>query len=106
MRQAWAEMMDVLAVALDIPETMPFGEWLSRVCQWPVAADNTADGANPAHLLVAFLEENFLRLSCGGLLMATSKARQHSPTLAKLGAVTTETTRMFVRRWKDIGFLV
>ncbi|KAK4235914.1 hypothetical protein C8A03DRAFT_36206 [Achaetomium macrosporum] len=104
-RQAWTDMMDVLAAALDIPGTLPFGEWMRRVREWPVAADNTADGANPAYLLAAFLDDNFVRMSCGGLLMATAKARQHSPTLARLGAVTDETARLFVKKWRDIGFL-
>ncbi|RWA04575.1 hypothetical protein EKO27_g10531 [Xylaria grammica] len=84
-RQPWDHMIATLARALDITDVLPFDEWARRVHQWPMKADNAADGANPAYLLVDFFDENFTRMSCGGLLMSTVKAREHSPTLTRVG---------------------
>lgn len=104
-RQPWTDMIATLAEALDIPDVIPFGEWVRRVREWPVKADNGADGANPAYLLTDFLDDNFTRMSCGGLLMGTTNAREHSPTLSNVGPVTEATTRLYVSKWRDIGFL-
>lgn len=104
-RQPWADMIPTLADALDIADVIPFGEWVRRVREWPVKADNGADGANPAFLLTDFLDENFTRISCGGLLMGTANAREHSPTLARVGPVSSATTRLYVSKWIEMGFL-
>lgn len=104
-RQPWADMIATLAGALDIPDVIPFGEWVRRVREWPVKADNGADGANPAYLLTDFLDDNFTRMSCGGLLMGTANAREHSPTLARVGPVSEATTGLYVSKWREMGFL-
>lgn len=52
-----------------------------------------------------FLDANFIRMSCGGLLMGTARAREHSPMLAALGPVSERLIRLFVQSWKDMGFL-
>lgn len=104
-RQSWADMIATLAKALDIPDVIPFGEWVRRVREWPVKADNGAEGANPAYLLTEFLDDNFTRMSCGGLLMGTANAREHSSTLANVGPVTETTTRLYVSKWREMGFL-
>lgn len=104
-RQPWADMIATLAEVLDIPEVIPFGEWVRRVREWPVKSDNGADGANPAYLLTDFLDDNFTRMSCGGLLMGTANAREHSPTLARVGPVSEATTRLYVSKWREMGFM-
>ncbi|TGJ84467.1 hypothetical protein E0Z10_g4327 [Xylaria hypoxylon] len=104
-RQPWDHMIATLARALNITAVLPFDEWVRRVRQWPIKADNVADGANPAYLLADFLDDNFTRMSCGGLLMSTVKAREHSPTLARVGPVSEDTARLFVSKWRDAGFL-
>lgn len=104
-RQPWADMIATLADALHIPDVIPFKEWVRRVREWPVKADNGADGANPAYLLTDFLDDNFTRMSCGGLLMGTANAREHSPTLARVGPVSEATTRLYVSKWREMGFL-
>ncbi|KAF2134747.1 putative polyketide synthase [Dothidotthia symphoricarpi CBS 119687] len=108
-RQPWADVIAVLADALHIPQDttgiIPLHEWLRRVREWPRAEDNAPDGANPAHLLVDFLEDNFVRMSCGGLLMGTAKARAHSETLAGVGPVGEGLVRAFVAGWREGGFL-
>lgn len=105
-RQPWTDVLGVLADALSISrDTVPLKEWLKRVREWPKKEDNGPEGKNPAHLLVDFLDEHFVRMSCGGLLMGTRKAREHSQTLAKTGMVSENLIRLYVRSWKAMGFL-
>ncbi|KAI0180678.1 putative polyketide synthase [Hypoxylon sp. FL1284] len=104
-RQPWKHMTATLAAALDIPATIPLGEWVRRVREWPVSSDNSADGGNPAYLLTDFLEDNFTRMSCGGLLMGTANAREHSPTLTRVGPVTEDIARLFLSKWRAMGLL-
>ncbi|KAI0439984.1 putative polyketide synthase [Xylaria telfairii] len=104
-RQPWDEMLSMLSEALDVPTIIPFADWVCRVREWPIKEDNTADGGNPAFLLVDFLDANFIRMSCGGLLMSTAKARGHSPTLTRVGPVSKDCVRAFVNSWKNAGFL-
>ncbi|KAI1860396.1 uncharacterized protein JN550_011548 [Neoarthrinium moseri] len=112
-RQAWSDTLATLIDALRISgaedncelSKIPFQEWLERVRSWPRSEDNGPQGANPGFMLVDFLKDNFVRISCGGLLMATAKAREHSPTMARLGPVSDELIRSYVQSWKESGFL-
>lgn len=104
-RQPWDHIISVLANALNIPAVIPFDEWVRRVREWPTKSDNGADGANPSYLLADFLDDNFMRMSCGGLLMDTANARKHSPTLAKVGPVSDNTIRLFLKNWVEMGLL-
>ncbi|KAL3433416.1 hypothetical protein BDV09DRAFT_171928 [Aspergillus tetrazonus] len=105
-RQPWKEMNVVLADALHIPRSniIPFEKWIQRVKDYPRQVEG-AEGDNPAILLVDFLDNNFIRMSCGGLLLETKKSREHSKTLANLGPVSAETARLFIKSWIDMGFL-
>ncbi|KAL9083514.1 MAG: hypothetical protein Q9165_008495 [Trypethelium subeluteriae] len=102
-RQPWNEMIPVLANALAIPKSniIPFADWIARVRQSTEVSKND----NPAYYLLEFLEDNFLRMSCGGLLLDTRKAQEHSPTLRKVQPVSEEVARRFVQAWKDMRFL-
>ncbi|KAI6085568.1 hypothetical protein F4821DRAFT_149184 [Hypoxylon rubiginosum] len=105
-RQPWKEMIPVLADALDIsPQgVVPFEDWVQRVRDHPRQVEGP-EGENPAFLLIDFLDDNFLRMSCGGLLLDTIKVREHSKTLANAGPVNGQVTRQFIQSWKDMGFL-
>jgi len=102
-RQPWRKMIPVLADALDIPlaNAIPFVDWVERVRHFPALAELD----NPAAKLIDFLDENFVRMSCGGLLLDTAKTREHSKTLAAVGPVSDEVARKFVQAWKDMRFL-
>ncbi|KFZ17736.1 hypothetical protein V502_04427 [Pseudogymnoascus sp. VKM F-4520 (FW-2644)] len=102
-RQQWRDMIPVLADALDIPisNAIPFHEWVQRVRDFPKLVEQN----NPAALLIDFLDDNFIRMSCGGLLLDTSKSREHSRTLATVGPVTPDVAKKFVQSWKDMRFL-
>ncbi|MCJ1378978.1 hypothetical protein MMC17_002077 [Xylographa soralifera] len=102
-RQQWQDMLPVLADVLDIPRDniIPFEEWVDLVRNSP----DVVEKDNPASKLIDFLDSNFLRMSCGGLLLETTKAREHSKTLRAVGPVSADVTRKFVEYWKKTGFL-
>lgn len=95
-------MIAILADALDIPRSkvIPSDEWFRRVRTFP-----GSELDNPAFRLIEFLEENFTRMSCGGLLLDTTKAREHSKTLANVGPVADHLARKYIEAWKATGFL-
>ncbi|KAF4454629.1 Conidial yellow pigment biosynthesis polyketide synthase [Fusarium austroafricanum] len=101
--QSWKDMSLVLAGALDIaPEDiLPFREWLRRVSRSPLA-----EKENPAAHIIDFLDRNFERMSCGGLILDTAKAQEHSKTMSGLGAVSAEVAQKYIKSWKETGFLV
>ncbi|KAL8784611.1 MAG: hypothetical protein Q9213_003866 [Squamulea squamosa] len=105
-RQPWKEAIPVIADELDIPHQniIPFVEWVKRVRDHPRVVEGP-EGENPAYLLIDFLEDNFLRMSCGGLLLDTAKARNHSKTLRELGPVNEGVMRSFMASWKRMGVL-
>ncbi|GLA17560.1 type I Iterative Polyketide synthase (PKS) [Aspergillus niger] len=102
-RQSWDEMVPVLIDALGIPaqNVIPFADWVCRVRAFP----GQVEWDNPAALLIDFLDDHFLRMSCGGLLLDTKRACEHSPTLAAVGPVTAELARKYIQSWKEMGFL-
>ncbi|KAL8827073.1 MAG: hypothetical protein Q9170_007158 [Blastenia crenularia] len=101
--QPWKEMISVLAEEMDIPEAniIPFDEWIKRVRRSPMNMDTD----NPAARLLGFLDDNFERMSCGGLILDTGKTKEHSSTLREQGPVGMEVARGYVRKWKEMGFL-
>jgi nucleoside-diphosphate-sugar epimerase len=102
-RQPWGEMVGVLASALDVRRAniIPFNEWIGRVRQFP----GSADFHNPAAKLIDFLDTQFVRMSCGGLILDTAKSTEHSETLRNQRPVSCELVRKYIRAWKDIRFL-
>jgi hypothetical protein len=101
-RQPWREMITVLSDALDIPQAnvIPYGEWLQRVRQCSLGASK-----NPAVQLADFFETDFLRMSCGGMILDTTHSREHSVTLGDLGPIDRELVMKYIQAWKDSGFL-
>lgn len=96
--QPWRKTNAILADALKIPNLIPFEEWVERVRSAP-------QRNNPASTLLDFLDSNYLRMSCGGLVLDTKKTLEHSKTLAAVGPVSEEVVRKYIHIWKEIGFL-
>lgn len=96
-------MIPILADNLGIPRsnTIPFTEWVQRVREFP----NERKEENPAIQLIGFLDDHFIRMSCGGLVLDTKKARSHSTTLANVGLISAELVRKYIESWKESGFL-
>lgn len=97
--QSWQAMLPVLARALSIPpaNVIPFSDWIERVRQCPA----TAPQGNPAKLLIDFIEQDFIRMSCGGLVLDTKLAREHSPTLRAVGPVIDEVAARYAKMWRE-----
>ncbi|KAL7623783.1 fusarubin cluster-polyketide synthase [Parahypoxylon ruwenzoriense] len=96
--QPWSEMNNILADALKIKDLIPFEEWVERVRAAP-------QRNNPASTLLEFLDSNYLRMSCGGLVLDVKKTLEHSKTLSAVGPVSEEVARKYIHIWKEIGFL-
>lgn len=96
-------MGGVLAPELGIPQRniFPFGEWVRRVRHFVGSVERD----NPAFKLIDFLEGSFERMSCGGLLLDTEKARRRSETLAGVGPVADDVARRYIHYWRDTEFL-
>jgi nucleoside-diphosphate-sugar epimerase len=101
-RQPWRPMVNLWADALDIPSSniVSFPRWLELV-----RAYQGKPVENPAIKLVDFLENEFIRMSCGGLLLDTQKSVSHSVTLSKVGPVSDEVARLYIDAWKQTGWL-
>ncbi|RAK72395.1 uncharacterized protein BO72DRAFT_500986 [Aspergillus fijiensis CBS 313.89] len=104
-RQRWENIMPVLADELHLPQTniIPFSEWVQRVREYSRHAGSERE--NPAIMLVDFLDENFLRISCGGLLLETRRCREHSKTLADMDPVSEDVTGLYIKNWRAMEFL-
>lgn len=96
--QTWKQMNTTLADALGIPTLVPFGEWVERVKTAP-------QRNNPAATLLDFLDSNYLRMSCGGLVLDVKHTLEHSKTLSAVGPVSEEVVRKYIHIWKEIGFI-
>ena len=94
--QPWRELNAVLADALHM-DIIPWTEWIERV--------RAARQNNPAALLLDFFDSNYLRMSCGGLILDVTKAVEHSTTLSRVGAVSDDVVRKYIRAWKEVGWL-
>jgi thioester reductase-like protein len=102
-RQPWSDVLSLLSAELGIPSenVVDYEEWLGRVRGLP----REKDVDNPAKKVMKFLEDDFLRMACGGLVLDTNKAVKTSETLGHAKPVSEELVRKYVRTWKEVGFL-
>jgi thioester reductase-like protein len=100
--QPWKEMSPVLARAIGIPSDgiVPYRHWLRRITRSPLQ-----ESENPAIRIVHWLDSDYERMSCGGLILDTTKTKEHSKTMASLGPVSPAVVEGYVRAWKEMGFL-
>ncbi|KAG2419399.1 hypothetical protein HFD88_004195 [Aspergillus terreus] len=100
-RQPWDEILATLADALGLEasQVVPFAEWTQRVRQFGNEPEN------PAVRIIDFLETNFERMSCGGLVLDTTHSLEHSATLRHREPVPMELVRKYIRAWQEMGFL-
>ncbi|UPX17606.1 uncharacterized protein EKO05_0007950 [Ascochyta rabiei] len=105
-RQPWSDLLPLLAQELEIPEIISFGEWIRRVRSFPSSGTTGQVDLNPANRLVDFLETDFLRMSCGGVLLETERSRNDSEGMRNIGPVDDDTVRRFIQSWRKRKFLV
>lgn len=96
--QPWREVNAVLADAVGIKDRIPFEEWVKRVAAAP-------QRNNPASTLLEFLDDNYIRMSYGGLVLDPKNSLEHSKSLRAVRPVSEELVRKYVHIWKEIGFL-
>ncbi|GAE00035.1 hypothetical protein ATEG_07661 [Paecilomyces variotii No. 5] len=104
--QPWKDMNRVLARGLGIPESgfVPLKEWVRRVRASPLVPETDNPAARPG--MPDWLETNFERMACGGLILDTKQAKEHSSTMANVvGPVNEEVVSKFLDYWKSVGFL-
>jgi acyl transferase domain-containing protein/thioester reductase-like protein/acyl carrier protein len=103
--QPWSAVNPVMARLLGVPADgiVPFREWIKRVRTSPLVPETE----NPAMRagMVDFLEKNFENMSCGGLVLDTKRAEEHSVTMANEGPVSDEVIGRYVEAWKKMGLL-
>ncbi len=99
-RQDWQEVVSVLTKELHIPRTaiIPVQEWLDLVASAPEAD-------NPARKLTDFLRNDFIKMSCGSIVLDTSVSQSVSLTMRAMGPVDENTLKAYVSYWRSIKFL-
>jgi acyl transferase domain-containing protein/thioester reductase-like protein/acyl carrier protein/SAM-dependent methyltransferase len=101
-RQEWRDMISTLARALDITPTniVPYEQWIDQVRGFKGSPDD-----NPAVQLIEFFDHYFVPMSCGGLVLDTSKTGKYSKTLQRQGPIDDKFIMQYISRWKQTGFL-
>ncbi|CAG7970570.1 unnamed protein product [Penicillium salamii] len=99
-RQPWCDVVSVLAEAIGV-DVVPFQQWLQRVRSCP----SSVAFENPAAKLIEFFEQDYTRMSCGGLLLDTTLACEHSESLRSVGPVSPDLVRKYIEAWKTAGVL-
>ena len=105
-RQPWSQLTPLLASCLGVPacNIVPFEDWVQLVRDYQQRRDAVPE-ANPAIRLIDFLDGNFTRMSCGGLLLDTRRALEHSRTLQNTTPVSDVVVKKYFEAWKVAGFL-
>lgn len=101
-RQPWAEMIASFASALGMSEDsiVPYEQWLNRVRRFRGSVND-----NPAMQLEEFFMHYFVPMSCGGLVLDTTRTRVQSRTLREMGPVGSDLVAKYVASWRQSGFL-
>ena len=100
--QPWEEMSSMLMASLGLPPDakVSFSDWIKLV-----RGSSDSETENPAARLMGFLEPHFERMACGGIILDTQRASEHSKTMAVEGPVSAELVASYVSTWMKMGFL-
>lgn len=101
MRQPWSDVLTAVASAIGVSlEDRPtFAAWLVMVRM------NAESSGNPCVKIIPFLEEEFVRMATGRVVLDTTRARSASTTLASSRALSQEHLLKFVEYWKTEKFI-
>lgn len=96
-RQPWQDVCSVIERHLSLPSLrrLSFTEWLGRVM---------AANESPPEV-IGFLENHFLQVSTGGLILDTTRTRKISRALKSTNAVEIGTIEFYLDFWKSVGLL-
>lgn len=102
-RQPWEPLLTILANKLKIKHRpLSLDVWLDRACE---AAGDTEELAF-IHSLRFFFTTYFQKLSGGGIILDTARARAHSRFLRTCNGVGVEQLDRYISVWKAQGFLI
>ncbi|KAJ5598871.1 NRPS-like enzyme [Penicillium hordei] len=99
-RQSWEHTVTLLSKELQIPSSsiVALDQWLDHI--------QSAPGPdNPAASLIQFLRNDFLKMSCGSVILDTTSSRSVSQTMAHMDQVGDDYIRAYVNYWKSIKLL-
>ena len=90
----------LMSKELQIPSSsiIPLERWLDLVA-------SALGLSNPAASLIQFLSIDFLKMSCGSVVLDTSISRSVSSTMANMGPVGENTIRAYISYWKTMKLL-
>jgi len=95
-RQSWEGLIDNLAHILGGVPKVPFSQWLQKV-------KSTGEGKSPAYRVINFLENDFVRMSSGRVILRTAETKLDSPTLVKSTSIDRRHLEEYVAYWRSIG---
>lgn len=95
-RQSWEGLIDNLASILGGLPKVPFGQWLQKM-------KSAGEEKNPAYKVINFLENDFVRMSGGGVILRTAETKLDSPTLVKSTSIDRRHLEEYVAYWRRIG---
>ncbi|KDQ12505.1 hypothetical protein BOTBODRAFT_176443 [Botryobasidium botryosum FD-172 SS1] len=100
-RQSWTDVLGAFQELLGLKESLiPFEEWMERVLKI------SDPKINPAIKLTNFLQDEFLMMAAGRLILGMQESKQASATLAASGPLTREHFAGYVNFWRKEGFLI
>lgn len=98
-RQSWdgliANLASILGGSQPLP-IVPFGEWLERV-------KAAGEEKNPAFKVIGFLENDFVRMSSGIVILRTAETKLDSPALVKSTALDRRHLEEYIAYWRRVG---
>ncbi|KAF5348495.1 hypothetical protein D9756_009661 [Leucocoprinus leucothites] len=95
-RQSWEGLIDNLSSILgDVPK-VPFAEWLQKV-------KSAGEEKNPAYRVINFLENDFVRMSSGVVILRTAETKLDSPAIVKSTSIDRRHLEEYVAYWRRIG---
>ena len=100
-RRPWQDILHAVVSSVRASEMdwVQFSEWLHLV---QAQSDPVV---NPASKIIEFLENSFIRLATGTVVLDTTVARSVSPTLRTLGGMSDEEISEYIQYWKRTRFL-
>ena len=110
-RRSWADILKIFARNMDLSstDTLEWEAWLASVQKLGNQIDDsvpqTPVDANPCIKILDFLQQDFLRLGTGGVVLDLAKARSYSRTLRNSQAISDELIQLYLDGWKGQGWL-
>jgi hypothetical protein len=93
-REPWKDIISILARELQVlpANVLPYDQWVDRMRRFRGSIKD-----NPALQLIDFFDSYVVPMSCGGLMLDTSKTSEDSETLRNMGPIGSNIVRRYIR---------